>query len=68
MSYGQSEDSVLPYLAELAFIQRDFEQVRGYMSRLITMRMAPRTNTLIDFWTGRDRFQQFRDVRILQHI
>ncbi len=68
MSYGQSEDSVLPYLAELAFIQRDFEQVRGYMSRLITMRMAPRTNTLIDFWTGRDSFQQFRDVRILQHI
>jgi polysaccharide biosynthesis protein PelE len=68
MRFGQSEASVLPYLAELAFNRRDLDQVREYMRRLMPLQVSPRTDTIIDLWTGRDHFQQFRDIRILQHI
>ncbi len=68
MRLGQPEASVLPYLADLAFQRREFDQVRAYMRRLLPMQVSPRTDTIIDLWTGRDHFQQFRDIRILQHI
>ena len=68
MHLGQPENSVLPYLADLAYQQRAFEEVRAYMRRLLPLQVSPRTHTIIDLWTGRDHFQQFRDTRILQHI
>jgi polysaccharide biosynthesis protein PelE len=68
MRFGQPEASVLPYLAELAFQRREFDQVRAYMRQLMTMQVSPRINAIIDLWTGRDNFQQIRDLRILQHI
>lgn len=68
MHLGQPENSVLPYLADLAYQQRAFEEVRAYMRRLLPLQVSPRTHTIIDLWTGRDHFQQFRDTPILQHI
>lgn len=68
MHLGQPKSSVLPYLADLAFQQRAFDEVRAYMRQLLPLQVSPRTHTIIDLWTGRDHFQQFRDIRILQHI
>lgn len=68
MRLGQTEASVLPYLADLAYQQRAFGEVRDYMRRLLPLQVSPRTHTIIDLWTGRDHFQQFRDLRNLQHI
>lgn len=68
MDLGQPPTSVLPYLADLAYQQRAFDQVRAYMRQLMPLQVSPRTDTIIDLWTGRDHFQQFRDTRILQHI
>lgn len=68
MQLGQSPASVLPYLAELAFEQRDFTMVRAHMQSLAILQVASRTSAVVDLWTGRDSVLRFRDRRILQHI
>lgn len=68
MQLGQPETAVLPHLAELAFSKREFGLVREYLLRLMSLPVDARTKAIVDIWTGRDNFQQFRDTRILQHI
>lgn len=68
MQLGQSPASVLPYLAELAFEQREFSMVRTHMQSLAFLQVASRTSAVVDLWTGRDSVLKFRDRRILQHI
>ena len=68
MQLGQSPASILPYLAELAFEQREFARVHGYMQTLAELHVASRTLAIVDLWTGRDSVLHFRDRRILQHI
>ena len=68
MQLGQSPSSVLPYLAELAFAQREFGTVQSHMQALARLQVASRTSAVVDLWTGRDSVLRFRDRRILQHI
>ncbi len=68
MQIGQSQASVLPYLSELAFQERDFIQVHAYMRTLAPLHVAARTQAIVDFWSGRESVLHFRDRRILQHI
>lgn len=68
LQWGQSPASVLPYLAEMAFEQRDFAVVRAHMQTLADLHVASRTLAIVDLWTGRDSVLHFRDRRILQHI
>lgn len=68
MQLGQAPASVLPYLAELAFEQREFTTVHAHMQALAQLQVASRTSAIVDLWTGRDSVLRFRDRRILQHI
>lgn len=66
--FGQPEASVLPYLAEIAYHRRHFEPVRGLMQRLSELHVAPRTQAIVDLWTGRHRMNQVDDKPTLSHI
>lgn len=68
MQLGQSPGSALPYLADLAFQQREFAAVHANMQTLAQLHVASRTSAIVDLWTGRDSVLRFRDRRILQHI
>lgn len=65
---GHPATSVLPYLAELAFLRRDHAEVRRLMSVLSRHRLAPKVSALVDLWTGRHSAQVFRDWRVLPHL
>lgn len=68
LQLGQPAASVLPYLAELAFLRRDHASVRRLMQELSFHQLAPRVRNLVDLWTGRHSSQAFRDRRVLPHL
>lgn len=65
---GQPAASVLPYLAELAFLRRDHAEVRRLMQELSSHQLAPRVRSLADLWTGRHSTLAIRDWRVLPHL
>lgn len=65
---GQPTASVLPYLAELAYLRRDHASVRSLMNALSSLQLAPRVRALVDFWTGHSSPRTFLDRRILPHL
>lgn len=65
---GQPETSALPYLAEMAFRERGFVAVRGYLKHLSELQIAPRTRAIVDLWLHRDSLGKRHDPRILSHI
>jgi hypothetical protein len=68
MALGQPESSALPYLAEIAFQRREFAAVRRFMAPMVGHYVTPRTQAIVDFWTGRDSMAGFGDSRVLAHI
>lgn len=68
MALGQSKTSALPYLAELAFRQRDFSKVRDVMTQLSSSNLASQTRAVEDFWVKRDNEINFSDHKYLPHI
>lgn len=60
--------SALPYLAELAFHQRDFIQVKQSLLRLEKLNVASKTRAVVDLWTGRDNVNPRSDRTFLPHI
>ncbi len=68
LALGQPRSSALPYLAEMAFRQRDFARVQQFMHQLAELNTASRTRAIVDFWTGRDNVSNFSDRRYLPHI
>jgi polysaccharide biosynthesis protein PelE len=65
---GYPSVSALPYLAEAAFINRDFEYVRLAMQQLVVLNVASKTRAIADLWTGRDNVSKLSDRRYLPHI
>lgn len=65
---GQPNTSAWPYLAEIAFRQRDFSTVRQYMQQLSTLNLASRTRAVEDFWVRRSNEINFSDHKFLPHI
>jgi tetratricopeptide (TPR) repeat protein len=49
---GVSEVSALPYLAEIAFRQQNFDAVHRIMQRLAELKPSGRTSTVVNLWTG----------------
>jgi polysaccharide biosynthesis protein PelE len=65
---GQSKTSALSYLAEIAFLRRDFSQVGLLMQQLTALNLASRTRAVEDFWCNRDNEINNRDRKYLPHI
>ena len=68
LAHGQALPSVLPYLAEMAFNERDFARVKEMMAQLAEMNIANKTRAIADLWIGRDNVSNFNDRRFLPHI
>lgn len=68
IALGQPLVSALPYLAEMAFMRRDFAGVKRLMEQLADLNVASRTRAIADLWTGRDKVSNFSDRRYLPHI
>lgn len=68
LELGQSKISALPYLAEMAFKRREFEQVQQLMQQLVELNVASRVRAIADFWTGNDTVRNFSDRRFKPHI
>lgn len=68
LTLGQPRVSVLPYLAEIAYRRRDFEEVTQLMRQLSQLDLASRTRVIEDFWCKRDNEIDYRDRKYLPHI
>lgn len=47
---GAPQELILPYLAEVAFLERDFQKVRYFLASLARHRPHPRLRALIEGW------------------
>jgi hypothetical protein len=65
---GQPRISALPYLAEIAFRQRNFGLVKQIMQQLAEINPASKTRAISDLWTARDNVRTLIDRRYLPHI
>ncbi len=68
MDLGKSKTSVLPYLAEIAFKQRDFDHVRQIMQELASLNLASKTRAVEVFWAGHANAIDFNDRQYLPHL
>jgi tetratricopeptide (TPR) repeat protein len=68
VAQGHALSSALPYLAEMAFKERDFVRVQEMMSQLAAMNIATKTRAIADLWIGRDNVSNFNDRRFLPHL
>jgi hypothetical protein len=68
IALGQSITSALPYLAEMAFLRRDFVAVKRLMQQVSKLNLASRTRAIEDFWVKRFNEINFSDRRYLPHI
>ena len=68
LALGQSETSALPYLAEMAFMRRDFQRVKSLMGEMAQLNLASKTRAIEDFWALREKDINFNDRRYLPHI
>jgi hypothetical protein len=68
IALGQSTTSALPYLAEMAFLRRDFSAVRQFMQQVSKLNLASHTRAIEDFWVKRHNEINFSDRRYLPHI
>lgn len=66
--FGLPEASALPYLAEMAFQNRQFDVVFNIMRRLSQLEVTGRSQAIIDFWVGRDSVNNYSDHVILPHL
>lgn len=65
---GLSPASALPYLAEIAYLGRHFDEVRQYMEQTARLHIAPKTRAIADLWTGRDTVSKLGERNILPHL
>jgi len=68
IALGQSITSALPYLAEMAFLRRDFGAVKQLMQQVSKLNLASRTRAIEDYWVKRNNEINFSDRRYLPHI
>lgn len=68
LARGLSPASGLPYLAEIAYLGRRFDEVRQYMEQIARLHIAPRTRAIADLWTGRDTVSNLSERHILPHL
>jgi len=52
-AFGMPEGRVLPYLAEVAFLLRDYARVRTLLARIAETSHTQRMSQVIEYW-GRD--------------
>ncbi len=68
LALGQPKSSILPYLAEIAYLERDYAHVRRLMRQLANESVKSNLRLLIDLWTGRDSSRVFYDRHTLPHL
>jgi len=60
---GFPRDRMLPYLAEGAYLRRDFVRVRGLLGEMDNRATTPTLHAVLDFWQQRERTAPPRDAR-----
>lgn len=50
MKNGAASSQVIPYLAELAFLKRDFASVKNFLTQDSTLRLKPGIGPVAQFW------------------
>ena len=65
---GLPATSVLPYLAEIAFIQHRYDEVRLHLGGLVDLNTAVRTTAVVNLWTGRETVSKLSDRHFLPHL
>jgi polysaccharide biosynthesis protein PelE len=68
VALGQPLTSALPYLAEIAFKNRNYPLVKIHIEKLKSLNLASKTRAIEDFWTERENDLNFNDYRYLPHI
>lgn len=65
---GLPATSVLPYLAEIAFVHHRYDEVRRHLEGLVDLHTAARTTAVVNLWTGRETVSRFSDRHLLPHL
>jgi len=68
LAMGLSPASGLPYLAEIAFLQHQYDGVVQYMEQVASLHIAPKTRAITNLWTGRDTVSNISEYAFLPHL
>ncbi|MDZ4075767.1 MAG: hypothetical protein U1E04_13570 [Hylemonella sp.] len=68
LELGLPKVSVIPYLAEINFLRRQFDRVHERLAQLAHLNTAARTTAVVNLWTGRETVSKLHDRHILPHI
>ncbi len=60
---GFPRDRMLPYLAEGAYLRRDFVRVRSLLGEMDNRATTPTLHAVLDFWQQRERTASPQDAR-----
>lgn len=65
---GLPASSVLPYLAEIAFVHHRYDEVHRHLEGLADINTAARTTAVVNLWTGRETVSKISDRHLLPHL
>jgi hypothetical protein len=68
LSMGLAPTSGLPYLAEIAFLQQQYDRVAQVMDQVARLHIAPKTRAIANLWTGRDTVSNINEYAHLPHL
>lgn len=68
LAQGLPAVSVIPYLAEIHFLRRQFDRVHELLQQLARLNTAARTTAVVNLWTGRETVSKLDDRNLLPHI
>lgn len=68
LAQGLPQVSVIPYLAEIHFLRRQFDRVHELLQQLTRLNTAARTTAVVNLWTGRETLNKLDDLNFLPHI
>lgn len=60
--------SVIPYLAEISFLRRQFDRVQEQLLQLAPLNTTARTTAVVNLWTGRETFSRLHEYHHLPHL
>ena len=68
LAQGLPKVSVIPYLAEIHFLRRQFDRVHELLQQLARLNTAARTTAVVNLWTARETVSRLNDLNFLPHI
>lgn len=68
LALGLPPVSVLPYLAEIAFMRQRHDQVRALLQQLSAYNTTAQTTAVVNLWTGRETVSKLSEYHRLPHL